>query len=99
MEHGEGRDQPVRGDEKSLMGVGVKHELVLKTDHLGWETCTALLRALNLIEKLLANYWPPFVSTEWADLFCGEAFSACRKRVKGNETGVDRQSLAIWQEA
>jgi hypothetical protein len=53
----------------------------------------------ELNRKTVGNYWPPFVSTEWADLFCGEAFSACGKRVKGNETGVDRQSLAIWQEA
>ena len=55
----------------------MKHKLVLKTDHLGWGPCTALLRPQNLIEKLLANYWPPFVSTMWSDLFCGEAFSGC----------------------
>lgn len=72
MDHGE-ETNPVRGDKKSLMEVGVKHKLVLKTDHLGWGPSTALLRAQNVTENLLANYRPP-------DLFCGEAFSGCGKR-------------------
>lgn len=83
------------------MGVGVKHKLVLKTDHLGWGPCTALLRPQNLIEKLLANYWPPFVSTMWSDLFCGEAFSGCGKREwKAGKLGwTDRALRWPWQEA
>lgn len=44
MDHGE-ETNPVRGDEKSLMGVGVKHKLVLKTDHLGWGPSTALFES------------------------------------------------------
>ena len=30
---------PVRGGVKGLMGLGMKPELVLKTDRLGWGPC------------------------------------------------------------
>ena len=95
MDHGE-ETNPVRGDEKSLMGVGVKHKLVLKTDHLGWGPSIALLRAQNLTENLLANYRPPFVKHSMVRFILWGTFLWLREaRVKGSETGVDRQSLAM----
>lgn len=87
MDHGE-ETNPVRGDKKSLMEVGVKHKLVLKTDHLGWGPSTALLRAQNVTENLLANYRPPFVKHSMVRFILWGSFLWLREaRVKGSETG------------